>query len=149
MFEGGQVKAIHGTLYGPLQHVSAVSTRGSAERAGLCVGDKILEVYVIAESFLDELSFACSNGIDVEGASHKQVVDLIKHSQDELHLVVIASAGDETHSDIHSGEESSGSSNDYTERRSLAITLPDYSLLEANEEKFYVSSKSQIVMSSR
>ena len=50
VFEGGQVKAIHGTLYGPLQHVSAVSSRGSAERAGLCVGDKILEVYVIAVS---------------------------------------------------------------------------------------------------
>ena len=46
VFEGGQVKAIHGTLYGPLQHVSAVSSRGSAEKAGLCVGDKILEVYV-------------------------------------------------------------------------------------------------------
>ncbi|CAF1045004.1 unnamed protein product [Rotaria sp. Silwood1] len=122
VFEGGQVKAIHGTLYGPLQHVSAVSSRGSAEKAGLCVGDKILEV----------------NGIDVEGASHKQVVDLIKHSGDELHLVVIASAGDETHSDVHSGEESSGSSNDYTERRSLAITIPDYSLLEVNDEKFYV-----------
>jgi len=52
---------------------------------------------------------------------------------------VIASAGDENHSDIHSGEESSGSSNDYTERRSLAITIPDYSLLEVNDEKFYVS----------
>lgn len=47
VFEGGQIKAIHGTLYGPLQQVSAVSSRGSAERAGLCVGDKILEVYVI------------------------------------------------------------------------------------------------------
>lgn len=46
VFEGGQVKAIHGTLYGPLQHVSAVSSRGSAELAGLCVGDKILQVYV-------------------------------------------------------------------------------------------------------
>jgi sorting nexin-27 len=96
------------------------------------------------------------NGVDVEGASHKQVVDLIKHSGDELRLVgknkkifggfksviffiVIASAGDETHNDIHSGEESSGSSNDYTEKRSLAITIPDYSLLEANDEKFYVS----------
>jgi hypothetical protein len=27
------------------------------------------------------------NGVDVEGASHKQVVDLIKHSGDELRLV--------------------------------------------------------------
>jgi hypothetical protein len=52
---------------------------------------------------------------------------------------VIASVGDETHSDIHSGEESSGSSNDYSERRSLAITIPDYSVLEINDEKFYVS----------
>ncbi len=85
------------------------------------------------------------------------MVDLIKHSGDELRLVgtknkkffffwyisiflqVIASAGEETHSDIHSGEESSGSSNDYSERRSLAITIPDYSLLGANDEKFYVS----------
>jgi hypothetical protein len=27
------------------------------------------------------------NGMDVDGASHKQVVDLIKQSGDELHLV--------------------------------------------------------------
>lgn len=52
---------------------------------------------------------------------------------------MIASAAEETHSDVHSGEESSGSSNDYSERRSLAITIPDYSLVEANDEKFYVS----------
>jgi len=56
-----------------------------------------------------------------------------------FHLKVIASAGEELHSDVHSGEESSGSSNDYSERRSLAITIPDYSLVEANDEKFYVS----------
>ena len=163
VFEGGQVKAIHGTLYGPLQHVSAVSSRGSAEKAGLCVGDKILEVYVsrcsvpVNQSDVCFSSLFCRNGVDVEGASHKQVVDLIKHSADELRLVgkrkqvldedsdqsvfavVIASAGDETHSDIHSGEESSGSSNDYSERRSLAITIPDYSVLDVHDEKFYVS----------
>ena len=56
-----------------------------------------------------------------------------------IFIKVIASTIDETHSDIHSGEESSGSSNDYTERRALAITIPDYSLLEVNDEKFYVS----------
>lgn len=56
-----------------------------------------------------------------------------------LRFKVIASATDETHSDVHSGEESSGSSNDYSERRSLAITIPDYSLLEVNDEKYYVS----------
>lgn len=45
--EGGQIKAIHGKLYGPLQHVSAVSNESSAEKAGLCIGDKILQVYVM------------------------------------------------------------------------------------------------------
>jgi len=45
--EGGQIKAIHGKLYAPLQHVSAVSNKSSAEKAGLCIGDKILQVYVI------------------------------------------------------------------------------------------------------
>ncbi|CAF3744656.1 unnamed protein product, partial [Rotaria sordida] len=71
IFEGGQVKAIHGTLYGPLQQISAVSSQSSAEKAGLHIGDKILQV----------------NGVDVEGASHKQVVDLIKNCNDDLHLI--------------------------------------------------------------
>lgn len=43
--EGGQIKAIHGTLYAPLQHVSAVSNDSAAQKAGLCIGDKILQVY--------------------------------------------------------------------------------------------------------
>ncbi|CAF4966016.1 unnamed protein product, partial [Rotaria sp. Silwood1] len=121
IFEGGQVKSINGILYGPLQQVSAVSNQSSAEKAGLCIGDKILQV----------------NNIDVEGASHKQVVDLIKNCNNDLHLVVIASAGNEKHYDIYSTEESSESSNDYTDRRSLAISIPDYSLLETNHGKFY------------
>ncbi|CAF0761201.1 unnamed protein product [Didymodactylos carnosus] len=120
--EGGSVKSIGGTLYGPLQHVSAVADKGSAEKAGLSVGDKILEV----------------NGVDVEGFAHKQVVDLIKKSGDQLTLVVIASTSEELHTNIISGDDSSGSSNDYSERRSLAITIPDYSILETRDEKYCV-----------
>ena len=45
--EGGRVRAIHGTLYAPLQNVSAISNQSSAEKAGLRIGDKILRVYVI------------------------------------------------------------------------------------------------------
>ncbi len=56
-----------------------------------------------------------------------------------FYFKVIASAGDETYKKVKSGEESSESSNDYTERRSLAISIPDYSVLEANNEKFVVS----------
>jgi hypothetical protein len=56
-----------------------------------------------------------------------------------LYFKVIASSGDEKKSTIHYGDESSGSSNDYTERRSLAITIPDYTFFEISNEKFYVS----------
>ncbi len=56
---------------------------------------------------------------------------------------VIATAGDEKPIEIHSGEESSGSSNDYSDRRSLAITIPDYSVLEINNEKFHVSDNDE------
>ena len=45
--EGGQVKSIHGKLYAPLQLVTAVTPGSSAEKAGLCIGDKILQVYVM------------------------------------------------------------------------------------------------------
>jgi len=42
--EGGQLKSINGELYAPLQHVSAVLSGGAAERAGVIVGDRILQV---------------------------------------------------------------------------------------------------------
>lgn len=41
---GGQLKSINGELYAPLQHVSAILENGSAERAGIRKGDRILEV---------------------------------------------------------------------------------------------------------
>ena len=60
--DGGQLKAINGILYAPLQHVSAVTESGPAEDAGVRQGDRILSV----------------NGTSVEGATHKEVVKLIK-----------------------------------------------------------------------
>ena len=42
--EGGQLKSINGELYAPMQHVSAVLEGGAAEMAGVCKGDRILEV---------------------------------------------------------------------------------------------------------
>ncbi|KAL7977993.1 hypothetical protein Chor_004980 [Crotalus horridus] len=72
--EGGQLRSIHGELYAPLQHVSAVLGGGAAERAGVRKGDRILEV----------------NGVNVEGATHKQVVDLIRAGEKELILTVLS-----------------------------------------------------------
>jgi hypothetical protein len=68
--EGGQLKVYNGEFYAPLQQVSAVLSAGAAEKAGLFKGDRILEV----------------NGVNVDGATHKQVVDLIKSGGDELKL---------------------------------------------------------------
>lgn len=42
--EGGQLRSINGELYAPMQHVSAVLKNGSADRAGVLKGDRILEV---------------------------------------------------------------------------------------------------------
>lgn len=42
--EGGQLRAINGKLYPPLQHVSAVIDGGSAQQAGVRIGDRILAV---------------------------------------------------------------------------------------------------------
>lgn len=85
------------------------------------------------------MNFSSRNGTDVEGASHKHVVDLIKKSQGDLRLVVLASIGDEKSKDIRAIEPSNEDSHDYFDQRSLAITIPDYRFLEVNGEKFHVS----------
>ena len=41
---GGQLKSIGGELYAPMQYISAVLEGGPAEKVGLKVGDRILEV---------------------------------------------------------------------------------------------------------
>ena len=42
--EGGQLRSIHGTLYPPLQMISAVLENGPAANAGIRVSDRILQV---------------------------------------------------------------------------------------------------------
>ena len=42
--EGGQLRSINGTLYPPLQMISAVLEDGPADRAGVLIGDRILMV---------------------------------------------------------------------------------------------------------
>lgn len=42
--EGGQLKSIQGELYAPMQYISAVLEGGPGEKAGLKIGDRILEV---------------------------------------------------------------------------------------------------------
>ncbi|KAB7505736.1 Sorting nexin-27 [Armadillidium nasatum] len=120
--EGGQWRPINGELYPPLQHVSAVLEGGAAERAGIRKGDRIIEV----------------NGVNVEGAEHRYVVELIKQGGDVLRLTVISVSQKEAER-LEPCEETSGFSYiDYSEKRSLPISIPDYSYVEASGEKFVV-----------
>ncbi|XP_077988848.1 sorting nexin-27-like [Glandiceps talaboti] len=120
--EGGQLKSINGELYAPLQHVSAVLEGGAAEKAGLFKGDRILEV----------------NGVTVEGATHKNVVDLIKSGGHELKLTVISVPQYECER-LEPSDDSSGYSYiDYSEKRALPISVPDYRSVERHGEKFIV-----------
>ncbi|RWS04024.1 Sorting nexin-27-like protein [Dinothrombium tinctorium] len=118
--EGGTLRSINGELYAPLQHVSAVLEGGAAEKAGIRKGDRILEV----------------NGVNVEGATHKQVVDLIKSGGDKLTLTVISVTPSEAEK-LEPGDDTSAFTYyDYSEKRSLPISIPDYNWHERNGEKF-------------
>lgn len=120
--EGGPLRSINGELYAPLQHVSAVLESGAAQMAGIRKGDRILEV----------------NGINVEGSTHKQVVDLIKSGGDKLTLTVISVTPREAEKLEPSDETSTYSYLDYSEKRSLPISIPDYNYIERSGDKYVV-----------
>ncbi len=124
--EGGTLKSINGELYAPLQHVSAVLEGGAAQTAGVFKGDRILEV----------------NGQSVEGATHKQVVDLIKSCGDALTLTVISVTPEEAErlepAHSHSAAVSISNCFDYSEKRSLPISVPDYRYVDHDGERFVV-----------
>ncbi|XP_051575943.1 sorting nexin-27-like isoform X2 [Myxocyprinus asiaticus] len=120
--EGGQLRSINGELYAPLQHVSAVLPGGAADRAGISKGDRILEV----------------NGVNVEGATHKQVVDLIRAGEKELVLAVLSVPQPEMDSLDPGDDGSSQSCYDYSDKQAVPISVPTYKHVEQNGEKFVV-----------
>lgn len=76
--------------------------------------------------------------MSVEGATHKQVVDLIKSGGDVLTLTVISVTQQEAER-LEPQEEASGNSYvDYSEKRSLPISVPDYSTWTKTGERFVV-----------
>lgn len=122
MSEGGTLKSINGELYAPLQHVSAVLEGGAAQVAGVFKGDRILEV----------------NGVNVEGATHKQVVDQIKSCGDSLTLTVISVTLEEAERLEPTDDGTSFPCIDYSEKRSLPISVPDYRYIDQDGERFVV-----------
>uniref|UniRef100_A0A3P9CES1 Sorting nexin 27 n=2 Tax=Haplochromini TaxID=319058 RepID=A0A3P9CES1_9CICH len=120
--EGGQLRSINGELYAPLQHVSAVLPGGAADRAGISKGDRILEV----------------NGVNVEGATHKQVVDLIRAGERELVLAVLSVPPQEADCLDPGDDGSAQSCYDYSDKQAVPISVPSYKHIELNHEKFVV-----------
>lgn len=120
--EGGQLRSINGELYAPLQHVSAVLPGGAADRAGISKGDRILEV----------------NGVNVEGATHKQVVELIRAGEQELLLMVLCVPPQEADCLDPGDDGSAQSCYDYSDKQAVPISVPSYKHTELNQEKFVV-----------
>ncbi|XP_015010926.2 sorting nexin-27 isoform X3 [Drosophila erecta] len=78
------------------------------------------------------------NGVSVEGATHKQVVDLIKSGGDCLTLTVISVTQQEADR-LEPQEDQSGYSYiDYSDKRSLPISIPDYGIVNRNGERYIV-----------
>lgn len=83
--------------------------------------------------------FSLRNGVNVEGATHKQVVDLIRAGEKELILTVLSVPPHEA-DNLDPSDDSLGQSfYDYTEKQAVPISVPTYKHVEQNGEKFVVS----------
>lgn len=77
------------------------------------------------------------NGVNVEGATHRQVVELIKDGGDRLELIVISVDSDELDRDSSYNEENNPYFKyDYSDKRSLPITIPTYQNICLSGERF-------------
>lgn len=87
---------------------------------------------------------SCSNGVSVEGATHKQVVDLIRAGERELVLTVLSVPAQEGDG-LDAGEEGAVQPNyDYSDKQAVPISVPTYKHVEQHSEKFVVSCEELI-----
>ncbi len=89
--------------------------------------------------------FSCShspssNGVSVEGATHKQVVDLIRAGEKELVLAVLSVPAQEA--DGLEGGEDVQPNYDYSDKQAVPISIPTYKHVEQHSERFVVSADS-------
>lgn len=82
--------------------------------------------------------------MNVEGATHKQVVDLIRAGEKELVLAVLSVPQPETDSLDPGDDGSSQSCYDYSDKQAVPISVPTYKHVEQNGEKFVVSVLSPV-----
>lgn len=82
--------------------------------------------------------FPTRNGVNVEGATHKQVVDLIRAAEKELVLAVLSVPPQEA--DGLEGGEDVQPNYDYSDKQAVPISIPTYKHVEQHSERFVVSS---------
>lgn len=80
--------------------------------------------------------FPSSNGVSVEGATHKQVVDLIRAGEKELVLAVLSVPPQEV--DGLEGGEDIQPNYDYSDKQAVPISIPTYKHVEQHSERFVV-----------
>lgn len=84
-----------------------------------------------------------SNGVNVEGATHKQVVDLIRAGERELVLAVLSVSPQEADCLDPGDDVSAQSCYDYSDKQAVPISVPSYKHTELNQEKFVVRRPSR------
>ena len=77
------------------------------------------------------------NGENVEGATHKHVVNLIKKGGDKLTLVVISVSSHEAEK-LESESSSGGEYYDYTDKRAVPLSIPETRQVVSNGETYVV-----------
>lgn len=81
-----------------------------------------------------------SNGVNVEGATHKQVVDLIRAGERELVLAVLSVPPQEADCLDPGDDVSAQSCYDYSDKQAVPISVPSYKHTELLQEKFVVGA---------
>lgn len=74
----------------------------------------------------------------MEGATHKQVVDLIRAGEKELVLAVLSVPAQEA--DGLEGGEEVQPNYDYSDKQAVPISIPTYKHVEQHSERFVVSA---------
>lgn len=75
----------------------------------------------------------------MEGATHKQVVDLIRAGEKELVLAVLSVPSQEA--DGLEGGEDIQPNFDYSDKQAVPISIPTYKHVEQHSERFVVSAR--------
>lgn len=78
--------------------------------------------------------------MNVEGATHKQVVDLIRAGERELVLAVLSVPPQEADCLDPGDDGSAQSCYDYSDKQAVPISVPSYKHIELNHEKFVVGT---------